>query len=77
MHILDNLITYANKITSYTIDTEGQMQPPPLPSKVALLQIETLYSNNFSIIILIDVLHLPPQDSELFTKGLSAQPLGG
>ncbi|CAF1564426.1 unnamed protein product, partial [Adineta ricciae] len=32
MDVLDNLIDYANEVTSYTIDTEDQLQPHQ-PSK--------------------------------------------
>ena len=68
MEILNDLIEYAHVTTKFTIDTEGQRQPPPQPSIGALIQIEFVHLNEPSIIILIETLHLPPKNSQLFDK---------
>ncbi|CAF1502380.1 unnamed protein product, partial [Rotaria sordida] len=68
INTLNDLIDYANEITTYTIDTEDQMQPPPQPSKGALIQVEFINLNGPSIILLIETLHLPPESSQLFEK---------
>ena len=65
--IIDDLIDYANEITTYTLDTEDQMRYRQ-ESLGALLQIEFIDPNNPTIIILIETLHLPPQGSSLFKK---------
>lgn len=65
--IIDDLIDYANEITTYTLDTEDQMRYRR-ESLGALLQIEFIDPNNPTIIILIETLHLPPQDSPSFKK---------
>ncbi|CAF1390000.1 unnamed protein product [Rotaria sordida] len=65
INTLNDLIDYANEITTYTIDTEDQMQPPPQPSKGALIQVEFINLNGPSIILLIETLHLPPESSQL------------
>lgn len=64
---IDDLIDYANEITTYTVDTEDQMRFRQ-ESLGALIQIEFIYPNNPTIIILIETLHLPPQNSTLFGK---------
>ncbi|CAF4377749.1 unnamed protein product [Rotaria sp. Silwood2] len=68
MDILNDLIDYASQTTHYTIDTEDQMQSPPHRSLAALIQIEFTYLNGPSIIILIETLHLPPENSQTFNK---------
>ena len=65
---LDDLIDYAGKITNYTIDTEDQLQPPPQHSKPALIQIQYLHENCPSIIILMEMMHLPPEGSKRFER---------
>ncbi|CAF2136421.1 unnamed protein product [Rotaria magnacalcarata] len=68
MDILDDLIDYAKEVTNYTIDTEDQLQPPPQPSKPALLQIEYVYENNPSILLIIEMMYLPKQHEPAFIK---------
>lgn len=65
---LNHLIDYATSIKHYSIDTEDQLQPPPQPSKGALIQIEFINMNYQSIVVLIETLRLPPEDSQLFIK---------
>lgn len=65
--IIDDLIDYANEITTYTVDTEDQMRLRQ-ESLGALIQIEFIYPNKPTIIILIETLHLPPRNSTLFEK---------
>jgi hypothetical protein len=67
MDTLNDLTEYARQTTTYTIDTEDQAQFRQ-PSKGAWLQIEFTHLNTRSIIILIETLHLPPEDSESFRK---------
>ncbi|CAF2664242.1 unnamed protein product [Rotaria sp. Silwood2] len=68
MDVLDNLIGYAKEVTNYTIDTEDQFQPSPQSSKQALLQIEYVYENNPSILLIIEVMHLPKRNEPTFIK---------
>ncbi|CAF3745717.1 unnamed protein product [Rotaria socialis] len=66
--VLNDLIDYAYCIQNYSIDTEGQLQPPPAPSEPALLQIQFMHEKDPSIIILIELFHLPPTYSSKFNK---------
>ncbi|CAF2025462.1 unnamed protein product [Rotaria magnacalcarata] len=68
MDVLDNLIDYAHEVKNYTVDTEDQLQPPPQPSKQALLQIEYVYENNPSILLIIEMMHLPKRNDPTFVK---------
>ncbi|CAF4209174.1 unnamed protein product, partial [Rotaria sordida] len=61
--VLNDLIDYALHIKNYTIDTEDQLNKPPKPSDPALVQIQFIYENDPSIILLIEVFHLPPENS--------------
>ena len=65
--IIDDLIDYAKEITTYTVDTEDQMRYRE-ESLGALIQIEFIHPNDRSIIILVETIHLPPQNSWLFEK---------
>ena len=65
---LDDLIEYARHVTHYTIDTESQIQPAPRQPSPALLQVEFVNPHRSPVIILVETLHLPPNDSHLFTK---------
>jgi hypothetical protein len=67
VNTLNDLIEYARETNTYTIDTEDQMQYRQ-PSKGALLQIEFTQTNDESIIILIEMLHLPRSNSSSFEK---------
>jgi hypothetical protein len=62
---LNDLIDYARATVTYTIDSEDQAQFRQ-PSKGALLQIESTQLDDRSIIILIETLHLPPEDTASF-----------
>ncbi|CAF4124049.1 unnamed protein product, partial [Rotaria sordida] len=66
--VLNDLIDYALHIKNYTIDTEDQLNKPPKPSDPALVQIQFIYENDPSIILLIEVFHLPPENSFTFNK---------
>ncbi|CAF4806356.1 unnamed protein product, partial [Rotaria sp. Silwood2] len=55
------------EVTSYTFDTEDQLQPHQ-PSKSALLQIEYVYENNPSILLIIEMMHLPERNAPTFIK---------
>ncbi|CAF4486440.1 unnamed protein product, partial [Rotaria sp. Silwood2] len=66
--ILNDLIDYAMEVTHYTLDTEDQLQSPPKRSELALIQIEFIHENDPSILILIEAVHLPPEDSQTFKK---------
>ncbi|CAM4982744.1 unnamed protein product [Rotaria socialis] len=66
--VLNNLIEYAMNTTHYTLDTECQLQDPPKPSTAALIQIEFVYKNHPSILILIETMHLPVEQSRTFDK---------
>lgn len=65
--ILDNLIEYVSCIQEYTIDTEEQARyrRTSLP---ALIQIECIHDEYPSIIMLIETLHLPEENSQTFKK---------
>ncbi|CAF1402909.1 unnamed protein product [Rotaria sordida] len=65
---LNDLIDYAFHIKNYTIDTEDQLNKPPKPSDPALIQIQFIHENDPSIILLIEVFYLPPENSFTFNK---------
>ena len=65
---LDDLIEYAKLTQEYSIDTESQSRPPPQRPDPALLQIEFVHPDYPSIIVLIEMLHLPEQASISFMK---------
>ena len=67
MDVLDDLIDYAKVVKHYTIDTESQTLPRR-PSIPALLQIEYVYENNPSILLLIECTHLPERNEPTFKK---------
>ena len=67
MDVLDDLIDYAKVVKKYTIDTEDQPVPSS-SSKPALLQIEYVYENNPSILLIIEMMHLPKQSEPTFIK---------
>ena len=54
--LLDDLIDYAKVVQHYTIDTEDQLLPRR-PSIPALIQIEYVYEDNPSILLLIECMH--------------------
>ena len=66
--VLNDLIDYATLTTHFTLDTESQLQPSLQPLKSALVQIEFVYENNPSILIIIETIHLPTEDSPTFKK---------
>ena len=68
MDVLDDLMDYASYIKHFTIDTENQMNRPRQPSEPALIQIEFIHENDPPMIILIETMHLPPEDSSKFHK---------
>ncbi|CAF4983685.1 unnamed protein product, partial [Rotaria sp. Silwood1] len=65
--LLDDLIDYAKEVKHYTIDTEDQLVPKR-PSIPALIQIEYVYNNNPSILLLIECMYLPEQNEPTFIK---------
>ena len=65
--LLDDLIDYAKVVQHYTIDTEDQLLPRR-PSIPALIQIEYVYEDNPSILLLIECMHLPEQNEPTFMK---------
>ncbi|CAF1464395.1 unnamed protein product [Rotaria sordida] len=65
--LLDDLIDYAKAVKHYTIDTEDQLVPKR-PSIPALIQIEYVYDNNPSILLIIECMYLPEQNEPTFTK---------
>jgi uncharacterized protein YqgQ len=67
MDVLDDLIDYAKMVKNYTIDTEDQLIPRK-PSIPALIQIEYVYEDNPSILLLIECMHLPEQHEPIFIK---------
>ncbi|CAF0978074.1 unnamed protein product [Rotaria magnacalcarata] len=68
INVLEDLIDYAQEVHNYTIDTEDQLQPPPQPSKPALLQIEYVHKNDPSILLIIEMMHLPNRHERTFEK---------
>jgi hypothetical protein len=54
-------------IKDYTIDTEDQLIPKE-PSIPALIQIEYVYENHLSILLLIECMHLPKSNEPTFMK---------
>ena len=65
--LLDDLIDYAKVVQRYTIDTEDQLLPKR-PSIPALIQLEYVYEDNPSILLLIECMHLPEQNEPTFMK---------
>lgn len=65
--LLDDLIDYAKVVKHYTIDTEAQ-SVPKRPSIPALIQIEYVYEDNPSILLLIECMHLPETNEPTFIK---------
>lgn len=65
--ILDSLIDYSSFIQQYTIDTEDQARYRQ-PSDPALIQIEFIHEEDPPIIVLIETLHLPTQNSSKMEK---------
>ncbi|CAF4494387.1 unnamed protein product, partial [Didymodactylos carnosus] len=62
--ILDNLIDHAQTTQHFSIDTENDVTT----HRPSLIQIQFVYVNQPSIIILIETQHLPPESSPLFIK---------
>ncbi|CAF4232130.1 unnamed protein product [Rotaria sordida] len=65
--LLDDLIDYAKVVQHYTIDTEDQLVPKR-PSIPALIQVEYVYEDNPSILLLIECMHLPERNEPTFIK---------
>ncbi|CAF2887268.1 unnamed protein product [Rotaria sp. Silwood2] len=65
--LIDDLIDYAEVVKCYTIDTEAQLVPKR-PSIPALIQIEYVYEDNPSILLLIECMYLPEQNEPTFIK---------
>lgn len=66
--ILNDLIDFATATKTYTLDTEDQLQRPPQPSRGALIEIEFIHEQSPSILILIETMYLPPEESLKFNK---------
>ncbi|CAF3013882.1 unnamed protein product, partial [Rotaria sp. Silwood2] len=65
--VLDDLIDYTKVVKHYTIDTEDQLIPKR-PSIPALIQVEYVYEDNPSILLLIECMYLPEQNEPAFIK---------
>lgn len=65
---LNDLTEYAQCIPIYTIDTENPLNTPHAPSDPALIQIKHTNEQDPSIILLVEMFHLPQQDSSQFLK---------
>ncbi len=69
--VIESLIQTILNINLFTIDTEADKstyeRPKPIP---ALIQIQAIRAENSSVVILIEVQHLPPHSSSLFLNNL-------
>ncbi|CAF4282945.1 unnamed protein product [Rotaria magnacalcarata] len=62
---LQHLIEAVKNSTSFTLDTESVCIPYQ-PNKPALIQLQVIQENLFSYIIVIEVCHLPHENTEKF-----------
>ncbi|CAF1533877.1 unnamed protein product, partial [Adineta ricciae] len=65
--VLHELIERSQQTTVFTIDTEDQTRPSQ-SSLPALIQVEFVYKDRPSILILVETLFLPQQHEEKFQK---------
>ncbi|CAF4412947.1 unnamed protein product, partial [Rotaria sp. Silwood2] len=62
---LQHLIEAVKNSTSFTLDTESVCVPYQ-PNKPALIQLQVIQENLFSYVIMIEVCHLPHENTEKF-----------
>ncbi|CAF1517769.1 unnamed protein product [Adineta ricciae] len=64
--ILQQLIQAATSSTEFTLDTES-MKVYKAPNRPALIQVQILLPYNLSLVVICEMMHLPPRQSERFT----------
>ncbi len=64
---LQGIIHKISRVRLYTIDTEADKPTPQFPNSLpALLQIQAVYEEKFSTVLLIEIQFLPEPSTELF-----------